>query len=218
MIERFENAVQMAVLLLCALIAASRAIRQKNKEWTLLALFFCSYFLGDLYWLLCLVFYGQTPRISVVSDMNWYASYLFLYLLLRQAAPPDSAREKRLLPWLGFVFSMAMAVFYFGFSIDWSARHGENQLLIGTALNNLICGMLMGLLLFSCIRRLMDGRRYPRFLCAAIMFFCLVEYGLWTSSCFWWSQTLDNPYYWFDLTVTAGALLLVPATEKAVAE
>lgn len=220
MTELIINAIQIAALQVGALIALVRAIRQKSKEWTLLALFFGSGMMGDLYWMFCLFFYGRTPQITLVSDLNWFASYLLLYLLLRQAAPPKQAGEKRLLPWLGFVFALGMASLYFSLYVYWSVALGEHYVLWAKALINLSYGMVMGLLLFSVIRRLMDARVYraQRFLCVAILILCLVEYSLWTSSCFYWSDTLANPYFWFDNLLTVSFLLFLPATRKAVAE
>ena len=76
----------------------------------------------------------------------------------------------------------------------------------------------MGLLLFSAIRRLLDGRQYAaqRPLCLLILVFCLLEYGLWTSSCFWAGETPRNPYYWFDFLLSAGFVFFLPSTRKAV--
>ena len=56
--------------------------------------------LGDLYWQACLIFYEDTPAVSVVSDVSWYASYVFLYMLLREVSPPEKIRKKNLLPYL----------------------------------------------------------------------------------------------------------------------
>lgn len=203
MIERIDNGLQMAVLAVCGVIALIRFLRSRDKAWMLLALFYGSWFLGDVYWSVCLFFYGQTSQISVVSDLSWYAACIFLYMLLRQAAPPVTRREKRVLPWLGPAFALAMAVFFM--------RWGE-------ILSNLIYAALMGLLLFSALRRLMDGQRYrsARCLVAAILCACLMDYALWTASCFWAGETIQNPYYWFDFLLTACFVLFLPAVRKGV--
>lgn len=220
MIESFENALQIVVLFFCVCAAVYHAIKTKSRAWTLLSFFYGSWLLGDVYWLVCLAFLGSTPEISVISDLSWCAAYLFLYLLLRQVMPPKPGGEKRLLPWLGFVFSLAMAVFYYSFYVDWGERYGIAYVLWGKALSNLIYGMLMGLLLFSAIRRLMDGRGQPgrSFLPAAVLVHCFLEYALWTLSCFFWETTPANPYYWCDLLLTASFLLLLMATKKAESE
>jgi len=203
MINSINNILQIAVLLICVFIALWRSLRLRSRSWGLLAFFFASWVLGDLYWLFCLLFFEATPQISVVAVLSWYAAYIFLYMFLRQTAPPDGVGERRLLPWLGFVFTFAMAVFFM--------QRGEY-------LSNLIYATLMGLLLFASIRRLIYPQNYPtqRPLCIAILILCLLEYGLWTASCFWWEETLVNPYYWFDFLLTASFLLFLPAMKKAV--
>ena len=46
--------------------------------------------------------------------------------------------------------------------------------------------------------------------------FCLTEYALWTSSCFWMGDTIANVYYWFDLLLSVTFVLFLPALRKAV--
>ena len=205
MVENVENALQIAVLLICSAIAIGKAVAKRSRAWTLL--FFCygSWALGDIYWLACLVFFDRMPQISVTCDLNWYASYIFLYMLLRHVAPPEGAREKRFLPWLGPLFSMGMAVFFM--------RWGE-------ILSNLIYGTLMGLLLFSVIRRFLDREKGKAqlSLCIVILAFCLLEYAMWISSGFCKEEGLGNPYFWFDFLLTVNFIFFLPATGKKVTE
>ena len=204
MIERIDNGLQMAVLAVCTGLALIRFLQSREKAWGLLTLFYGSWLLADMYWSVCLFFYGKTPQISLVSDLSWYASYILLYMLLREAAPPLTRRERRVLPWLAPVFTLGMAVFY----MQW-----------GEVLSNLIYAGLMGLLLFAALRRLTDSAHYAcaRFLCGLVLFGCLLEYALWTASCFFSGDTLSNPYYWFDFLLTAGFPFFLPAVRKAVA-
>ena len=203
MIESLENTLQIAVLLLCAAISLLRAAKRRSRTWTLLFFFYGSFVLGDIYWLACLLFFDRTPQISVVSDLSWYASYLFLYLLLRQADPPERLNRAGFLPWLGPVFTAGMAVFF--------TQYGQ-------PLNNLIYAALMGLLLFAALRRLTDRGEAgsPKALLFLILLFCLLEYALWTVSCFFLGETLANPYYWFDFLLTISCPFFLPAVRKAV--
>ena len=218
MLDGIENTLQIAVLLICVLITLVRAVQKRSRTWTLLGFFFGSMALGDLYWTFCLIFYGTSPVVSIVSDLSWYASYIFLYMLLRHTAPPESARERRILPWLGFVFTLGMAVWFCSFYVFWNEEQGYSFILWDKVLNNLIYASLMGLLLFASIRRIMGRERYPaqRTLCAAVLVFCLLEYALWTCSCFWFDESLMNPYYWFDFLLTVSLLSFLPAVGKAV--
>lgn len=204
MIENSENAIQFVVLLACVFVAMYRAIKARDKAWMLLTFFYVSWAMGVFYWLLCLFFFGSVPQISVVSDLSWYAAFLFLYLLVTQVAPDGEGDGKSPVAWLGPVFTLGMAVFY----MQW-----------GKVLSNLLYAATMGLLLFAALQRLWQERHggRSRFLCTLILIFCLLEHGLWTSSCFWEGDALFNPYYWFDFMVTACFPIFIPATKRAVA-
>ena len=203
MIESIENALQIVILLTCAVVAVQRAFKYRSRTWTLLFFFYGSWLLGDSYWLICLICYDKTPQISVVSDLSWYAGSIFLYLLLSRLAPYGKKPGRRILPWAGFVFSFSMAVFF---------------MLRGEIISNLIYASCMGLLLFVSLRVLTDGEvhRKQRFLAAVVLSTCLVIYCMWISSCFWVSDTLANPYYGFDFLLSTCFLFFIPATKKAV--
>ena len=204
MIDTIDNGLQLSVLLLCAVIALVRATSKHSRTWTLTFFYFGSWLLGDLYWSVCLFFFEETPQISVVSDLSWYASFLFLYLLLRETDPAEEIDRKRLLPWLGPIVAAAMAIFF---------------MLWGEIVSNLIYGALMGLLLFASIRRLERGNAAGgrRFLSAWILIYCLLVYALWTASCYWDDSVPFHPYYVFDLLITLSFPFLLWATKKAVA-
>ena len=197
MIERIENALQIGTLVVCAAIALYRIVKRRGEAWTLLSFFYGSWLLGDIYWLACLVFYDGTPQISAVSDLSWYASYIFLYLLLRHTAPPEKPFGAKVLPWLGPVFTAGMGVFF---------------MLRGEIAANVAYAALMGFLLYAAIRRLMERRSV--YLSVLILVFCLLEYALWTASCFWNDEIVLHPYYWFDFLLTVSFPFFLPATER----
>jgi hypothetical protein len=84
-----------------------------------------------------------------------------------------------------------------------------------------LAGMTMAAAWFS-VRGLFYARRQtgkPRDMqCFHIAVLCVIvlEYGIWTASCFWVGDTLKNPYFWFDFMMTASLFALLPATRKAV--
>ena len=205
MIESLENTLQIVVLVICAGISLYRAVAGQSRLWTIAVFFFGSWLLGDIYWLACLLFYDSTPQISIISDLSWYASYIFLYLLLIRTAPLEAGMHKRFIVWIGPVLAALLAIFF----MQW-----------GEVLSNLIYASLMGLLMYAAIGRMANKGFYRKqfFLTVLILIFCLLEYGLWISSCFWHTETLANPYYWFDFLLTASFLIFLRAIRKAVSE
>ena len=109
------------------------------------------------------------------------------------------------LPWLALVIITPLTVYFIS---------------IGDLLYNLIVGVLMCAMLWTAIRGLVWQKMCPNrgklFVRLAIIGFIALEYCLWLSSYPWVSETLTNPYFWFDFAVTASLLVLLPAVRKAV--
>ena len=202
MIELIDNSLQITVLTVCAALSVYLAVRHGSRTWTLLSFFYGSWLLGDVYWLSCLIFYDRTPQISLVSDLSWYAAFIFLYMILRQVSPPEKLKRPGPAVWIGPLFAAAMAVYF----MQW-----------GQILNNIIYAGIMGLLLYSVTCRISaEGTEREKLLLPyAILIICMLEYALWTASCIWSGETLMNPYYWCDFLITLSFPFLLAASGKA---
>ena len=205
-IEIIENSLQLSLLTICAVLAGIYAFRNRDMNAGILTMFFGSYVLGDIYWLLYRIYRGFTPYVFYVSDLSWYAAYLFLILILQRLAPEEERKTKHSALWLLPVFTAGMAVFY----LQW-----------GDIFGNVATAVLMGMLLYCAVRGLVFIRSHPealprRMFYISVIIFCAFEYLTWTASCFFWGDTLANPYYWLDFMVTLCAMLLLPAYRKAV--
>lgn len=208
MIEIITNLIQMLVSGVCACVALRRAARTQSREWLLLMLFFATFAFADLYWLLYLWFFKMTPHYFFLSELSWYVSFLFLLLLLQYLKGDRRRMYRSRLSWIGPVFAVGMCVFY----MRW-----------GDYVSNIIAACLMGMLLWCAIGGLVYLHKRPkeetgaRYLFLITLVFCLLEYALWTVSCFWMGDTMANPYFWFDLLITGCLLVFLPALGKAVA-
>ena len=204
MIESIENGIQLVTTAVCTALSVCRAVRSGKRTWLLLALASGVYFLGDLYWQLFLIFYGETPDYSFIPYLGWYAGYVFLLLLLLEVRGPRPAVPRSRLLWLFPVFTVGMGVFY----LQW-----------GDWIGNITAAILMGLLLWHAADSLSFWRsvqeRGKRLLAWAVVLFCAAEYAAWTSSCFWMGDTLKNPYFWFDTLLSICFLLFPWALRKA---
>ena len=203
MIETYENIFQIAVLAACFAFSVYKAASFRSRTWMLLVFFYGSWMLGEIYWLACLIFFDQTPQISVISDLSWYAANVFLYILLGHVWPPEELGKISPVSWLGPVFAAGMAVFF----MFW-----------GEIISNLIYAGLMGLLLFSAVRRMTDADKTGRnlFLPVWVLVYVLLLYRMWISSCFWNDAADFQVYYVFDFLLTISFPFFLPATRKAV--
>ena len=203
MIESIENALQIAVLCFCLSLTAYRAIRFDRKAWTVLFFFFVSRFLGDIYYQVCLLYFGETPEVAFVSDVSWVASYLFLILLMKMSPVAARITEsgsqglfRKYFPWIGFIFAFAMEILY----NQWS-----------NPVTNTAYAILTGWILFEVIRGMLCGRCgwvYP-----IAFIFILFEYGTWTVSCFS-GDIFDYAYYGFDTLMTISFPFFIPIVQK----
>ncbi len=198
MLESIINSLQVISLIICLVYSFIRFHKNRDRAWGILVFFFGSFLLGNLYWQACLIYFGETPQVSVVSDMSWYAAYLFLFLLLREknviAAERNAVPEnlmKSCLPFLAPVFTVFMAVFYL--------------LQSDRLVSNIIWAALMGIVMFTAIKGLIgkEGQDNYKPLCLMVLIFCLLEYGSWTSSFYWeFGSVPQHIYYGFDLLMT----------------
>lgn len=204
MIETIDNALQLFVTGLCTMTAAYGAARYHRKEWTLAALFSGVFFMGILYWFLYIIFYSHSPVYSGIPYVSWWASYIFLSLLLVEVKGKEGKLGLRRF-WPVFLFTGAMCLYYMQY---------------GAYVNNSITAVLMGILICGSLEGVLKqpARSGGRLVCIFTLGFCLLEYCLWTASCVWDGVTLTGPYFWCDLLLTADFLLIIFAVRKAVAD
>ena len=198
MIEIIENAIQLITTGICTVVAVRKGVLEQNRAWIVLALASGVFFLGDLYWELFLVLYGRTPAYSYIPYLSWYASYLFLLLLLFELRRSREEKKHRKILWIIPGFSAGMCVFYMQFG-DW--------------IGNIITAVFMSLLMWHALDMLLS-RKEPVFI--VVLLFCTAEYAAWTASCFGTYDTLAHPYFWFDILLSATFLLFPAALGKAV--
>ena len=133
MIETVVNIIQLIITGACSGIALFNAVRTEHRAWTLVGLFSGIFFMGDLYWLLFLLFYGETPPYSFIPYMSWYASYLFMLLLLVTVKGGIRRRPVRRILIPVMLFTVSMCLYYMTF---------------GDYIGNIICMLLMSMLIY----------------------------------------------------------------------
>ena len=187
MIELVENLLEITVIALCFIISLHRALRNRQRSWILVTLFYASMLLGNLYWTLYFYFYKKTPQIFYVSELSWCAGFLFILLMLRHFQTDEERAVRSPVLWIIPVFVTAMMFFYF--------RWGDYLL-------NIVEAFLMGLMMVRsaqgliALKDISDGRKT---LYRVTLFYCLIEYAVWTSSCFWMGDTIRTLYFWFGV-------------------
>lgn len=109
--ELIDNCFQVGVLLCAALAAIAAALRQKDRLFLILAMFYICVSMGTLYWVLHIFIFGYVPQVFYVSEFSWLAAYLFL--LSFQIVRADQVRPLLSLPALLCATATAAVVMVF---------------------------------------------------------------------------------------------------------
>lgn len=205
MIEFIDNLTQLLAALTGCILSGMFYLQSRRQPYFLLCCFYGCFGSSILYWLLYTILITDAPPLFYVADIGWISCYLFLFQLQYSLLDKEERTLRSRLPWLALVIITPLTVYFIS---------------IGDLLYNLIVGVLMCAMLWTAIRGLVWQKTCPNrgklFAHLAIIGFIALEYCLWLSSYPWVSDTLTNPYFWFDFAVTASLLVLLPAVRKAV--
>ena len=204
LIETIDNAFQLLSLGILAVMTVYRAVTTRNRIWILLYMFYIVIALGNLYWFLYMMLYKETPFYSFIPDFCWIAAIMALLLLLLYIREGEWKYRQLTAFWPVAVFTFVMSAFYM--------RYGKY-------LTNVLYAVFMAMLIMVTIVGFKNTEKGSgkRRLYLSSLLFCLVEYSLWTASCFDWSGPVFlDPYYFLDVLLTVSYILFYPAARKAV--
>ncbi len=207
MVELLDNLTQSAVTLIAFIAAGTIYYRTRRQSFYLLACFLGCFMLGTFHWTLYILLFDSSPQVFYVSELAWNASFLFLLTLAFVLATEEEKRFRHPAMLLVPLFCIPQLILYL--------IHGD---ILG---NLLMVGLIMVVALFAMrgfvfARRQSGQARNLQYFHGAVLVVIFLEFALWTSSCFWISDTMSNPYFWFDFLLSASLLALVPAMKKAV--
>lgn len=208
MLELIDNFVQLSATFLATIGGGILFYKKRHQAYLLLTCFFGTFTLGSLYWTLHYLLFKYTPHIFYVSELAWVASHVFLLTLAYTLASPGERKFRHPAVWLAPLFCLPQLILYL--------THADilfNILVSALAMAIMWCA-LRG---FFYARRQSGKLRDRQYFHLALLSIIVLEHGLWTSSCFWVSDTYTNPYFWIDFLLSLALILLLPATKKAVA-
>ena len=204
MTEITDYGLQFLILMACGIYACFLAVKTRDRGWLILTFFYFCYAMGDLYWLLYVTFEGHIPMVSYISEISWFAGFIFLCLLLRElqtgAEPP-----RRWQAWIAPLISAGACLYFF----RW-----------GDYFTNVLDALLLGRMGYLTLNGLLDeaGRGPARRIHLLLAAIFVEEYALWLSSCFWRTDGIGNPYYWIDLLLTITLVLLISGYRRAASK
>ena len=205
MTEIIDNAVQLSVTLVCAVFSLCLFIKSRKQAYLILTCYYAAFSMGNIYWLVYDLITSYTPKIFYVSDLCWVAGYIFLLMLVTETAGEDERTYRHPAAWIFPVISAGMALFY----CQWG-DYAENVIWCG------IMGAAGWFAANGFIWSVRNKKNERRDFLISVMSLIIIEYILWTTSCFWVSDSMSNPYFWFDYMLSASAAVLFITNAKAV--
>ena len=176
MITNVSEAIQLAVLIACFVLALLRALRAHNAAWLSIVCFFACMLLGNIYYFGFLVVFGDYPHYSYIADLSWIAGYIFLLMLMVECDQKRGLTAPVLLAWIPVAIGAVCCVYYI---------YANGYPLLNVADNGLVAALG-----FFAVRGLVarpdedlgNGLASNRLLHVAVLAFFIVEEGLWLSS------------------------------------
>ena len=200
--ELIDNCFQVGVLLCAALAAIAAALRQKDRLFLILAMFYICVSMGTLYWVLHIFIFGYVPQVFYVSEFSWLAAYLFL--LSFQIVRADRVRPLLSLPALLCATITAAVVMVF--------RIFGPAYFVSAAF-----AVVASAIVYLAVWRL--RRKSGKMLIDCWLLLCVgLQLLLYVVSCFMQDFTRFNLYFAVDIALTFSFAALLPLALREVAE
>lgn len=201
--ELTDNIIQLFIVMLCGAYSCYRTFGLKSKNWILVTLFYASFGIGLLYWVLYIVLFGSTPRVFCISELSWTASYIFLAIRLTYNMSDEERKYKHCAAWLPPLFSFAMCIFF---------------CFRGSYFENIIMGSVLAVCGYYSVKIILCAKNQncppKKHVCLAVLLFYLAEYALWISSYFLSDNNVFDPYLLTDTFILNSAIIFIAAAQR----
>ena len=188
-IEIVENLVMLIAGVIGLLSSLFHYIEKPKRGWLLLTIFFLAHILSDYYWTLYTLVMQENPDVSAfMAYFGWNVGYVFLLLAVLKMRQGPAKRYFHPLMLLPIPLNIIQFIIYLPFGGIVNNIWQETL----TTISAVLC--LQSILYYLKNRR--KGAHFPH-LHLLVLLFIAAEYSMWTSSCYFDSTDLTNPYYYF---------------------
>ncbi len=187
-LDDFENMLTLLATVVGLLSCLFKYIKAPKRGYLFLIVFFLSNFLSDYYWTIYSLVMNDYPEVSeFLAYFGWNVGYLVLMFAV-------------------FYMSSDGAKRYFHPVMLWPLLTNVTQFMVyiqyGGLFNNIWQVGATTITMIACTQQIVyfiknrhRGARKPYLAILALVYLCL-EYGMWTSSCYEWSNHLLDPYFY----------------------
>ena len=188
-IDMIDNICMLLTAVIGLLICLFRYIENPKRGYLYLSVYFLARLLSDYYWTLYYIVMNSEPDISaIMAYFGWNVSYLFLLILVYYRRNPEIKRLFHPVMLIPVPINIYLFILFTSF---------------GGLFNNLWSGIILTGVEIFCLQSLIyyfknrkNGVHFP-FLHVTVLAGVVIEYVMWTLSCYFWDDDWSNPYYYF---------------------
>ncbi|MCR5673357.1 MAG: response regulator [Lachnospiraceae bacterium] len=205
-IDTIENVCMIIAFSIALLRSLFRYIEVPRRGYLCLCGFFLAHILSDYYWTVYTLVMGENPDISAfLAYLGWNVSYVILVFASYYLREPESKKYFNIVMLIPIPLNFVQFMIY-------------NQ--YGGVLNNFIQVTLVTAAVWFNLQQILyfiknkkNGAQFPYFHVISLLY-VVTEVGMWTSSCYFWSGDIKNPYYYCAFLNYAVAVLFSWAVAK----
>lgn len=196
--DNFENILTLFVTIVGLLDCLFKYIRAPRRGYLYLIIFFLANFASNYYWAIYSLVMHNYPDVSAfLAYLGWNVGYVFLFIAVYHMRKEGAKRYFHLAMLLPVVVNLCQFLLYIQFG-----GFFNNLWQVGaTTLTMVVCVQEVAYYL----KNRKAGAGVPH-LAVLVLAFALMEYGMWTASCFDWPGEFLDPYLYCTVV---GALLMM---------
>ncbi len=182
-----ENIAMLLAAVVGLFISVFHYIDRPKRGWLYITGYFLAHFLSDYYWSAYVFVIHDDPDVSaIMAYFGWNLSYLLLLFAVMHMREPRSKKYFNPLMLIPIPVNIAHFILYVQY---------------GGIFNNLWDGLVLTAVAIFCLQSILyylkrrDGGVPFPWLAFVTLIYTIFQYGMWTSTCFWFSSWPVHPYY-----------------------
>ncbi len=204
--EQFINIYVIVMTVLGLVISMSRYIMRPHRAWGYIIVYLLGNLMSNYYWGTYVILMNDYPGVSsFMAYLGWSISCIPLILLCLEFRSTQEKKYFNPLCLIPIPLNIAQFMLYLPFG------GVLNNVWQGVTCTTIICLGLNSILYFRKYRKNGADRPYVAF---TMVLFVILEYTMWTSSCFDWPSSWANPYIYASVVCFALAVVFPWAIDK----
>ncbi len=190
-IETVTNLITLLFPVIGLMAALFRYTYAPKRGWLYVSIYFLSRILSDYYWTVYTFVMNENPEgAEFATNFGWNFAYVVLLYIVIKLKSKESARYFNVLMLLPVPLNIVQFLIYIQYG---NIFNNVWQVGLTTVIACICCQSIL-----YYIKNKKSGASFP-YLHAVVLSTIIMDYTMWTASCYDWSSDFLNPYYYAGL-------------------